>query len=185
MSARHLSATVLLTIAAAGTWYLANSLAQQEIAVTSGSVAGEGFYLRSARVLGTDDSGQLLYSIEAEYAEQFGKDAIEFRNVRIQYSASAGVPWTLAADTAWIGADRRLIELSGNVTAVSNNGFSGRVTEIRTPYLTLAPDTFRAETDQRVQIRIGSRSLTATGMLALLRENKLQLKTNIRGKFVP
>ena len=42
-----------------------------------------------------------------------------------------------------------------------------------------------AETDQRVQIRIGARSLTATGMLASLKDNELQLKSNVSGKFVP
>ena len=57
--------------------------------------------------------------------------------------------------------------------------------EIRTPYLEFDPDNFRAETDSRVQIRIGSRSLTATGMLALLQEDRLELKSNVSGKFVP
>jgi len=36
-----------------------------------------------------------------------------------------------------------------------------------------------------VQIRIGARSLTATGMLASLQENRLELKSNVNGKFVP
>ena len=69
--------------------------------------------------------------------------------------------------------------------AVSNEGFSGQVTEIRAPLLEIDPNQYKAETDSRVQIRIGSRSLTATGMLALLRENRLQLKSNVSGKFVP
>jgi len=47
------------------------------------------------------------------------------------------------------------------------------------------PGSYQAETDSRVQIRIGSRSLTATGMLALLQENRLKLKSNVSGKFVP
>jgi lipopolysaccharide export system protein LptC len=42
-----------------------------------------------------------------------------------------------------------------------------------------------AETDERVQIRIGERSLTATGMLASLKENQLELRSNVSGKFLP
>ena len=61
----------------------------------------------------------------------------------------------------------------------------GQVTEIRAPYLELEPDQSRAETDTRVQIRIGSRSLTATGMLASLRDSRVTLKSNVSGKFVP
>ena len=44
---------------------------------------------------------------------------------------------------------------------------------------------FLAETDERVQIRIGARSLTATGMLASLKDNQVKLKSNVRGKFAP
>ena len=53
------------------------------------------------------------------------------------------------------------------------------------PMLDIDPGAYKAETDTRVQIRIGSRSLTATGMLALLQENRLELKSNVSGKFVP
>jgi LPS export ABC transporter protein LptC len=180
---RILGLTVLATIALAS-GYIARSLSPAEIVDTPGSIIRDGYYLRSARMLGTDEDGKLLYEIEAEYAEQLGDKEIEFRQVRIQYAPPTNVPWTLIADTAIIGEDQRLM-LSGHVIAVSMDGFEGEVTEIRTPYLELTPDTFVAETDERVQIRIGSRSLTATGMLALLQDNRLQLKTNVSGKFVP
>ena len=142
-------------------------------------------YLKSARIFGTAIDGELLYEIEADYAEQIGEDQVEFQNVEINYTTEADVPWTLNADKALIGKDRDVIELVGHVVAVSNEGFSGDVTEIRTPYLELQPDDFRAQTDQRVQIRIGARSITATGMLAMLQSNQLRLNSNVSGKFVP
>ena len=175
----------LLLIAAGGSWYLARTLNHQEAVDNDGNVGHQGFYVRSARILGTNESGDLLYEIEAEYAEQQADDKIEFRNVEINYTTKAAVPWTLKADKALIGDDREVLSLSGHVVAVSNDGFSGHVTEIRTPHLELEPDTFRAETDARVQIRIGTRSITATGMLALLQTSQLQLKSNVSGKFVP
>jgi len=48
-----------------------------------------------------------------------------------------------------------------------------------------AADRYVAETDARVQIRIGARSLTATGMRAALQENRLALLSNVSGKFSP
>ena len=63
--------------------------------------------------------------------------------------------------------------LEGHVIATTTQGPSGQETEIRTPYLELEPNLYRAETESRVQIRIGSRSLTATGMLASLQDNRL------------
>jgi LPS export ABC transporter protein LptC len=106
----------------------------------------------------------------------------------ISYSPSAEVPWTINADLATLNntdPSQTLLHLSGHVIAVSNEGFSGQATELRAPELDIDPNKYMAETDSRVQIRIGSRSLTATGMLALLQDNRLQLKSNVSGKFVP
>ena len=185
MNARNITTFAILLFAASGSWYLASSLKTPEIVETTTDGSGDGFYLKSARILGTDDQGQLLYEIEADYVEQLPNRVIAMKNVRITYAAAANVPWTISADEATINEDQNLLSLSGHVSARSNEGFAGQVSEIRTQQQDLEPTAYRAETDARVQIRIGSRSLTATGMLALLRDNRLQLKSNVKGKFVP
>ena len=185
MNARNILTIAGLLIIAVGTWYMASSNKQDEITKSVADTAFGGYYLRSARILGTDESGKLLYEIQAEYGEQQEDNEIELQNVRIKYSSGADVPWTISADMAMIYDDQDVLRLSGHVVAVSDEGFSGQVTEIRAPLLNIDPNGYKAETDSRVQIRIGSRSLTATGMLALLQENKLNLKSNVSGKFVP
>ena len=185
MNARNILSFVLLLIGAIGTWYLARSLQSDDVEVRKTQMLQNGFYVKSARIFGTAADGQLLYEIEAEYAEQLGEEQVEFQNVEISYTSETGVPWILNADKALIGEDREVIELSGHVVAISSEGFSGDVTEIRTSYLELEPKEFRATTDERVQIRIGARSITATGMLAMLQTNQLQLMSNVSGKFVP
>ena len=107
------------------------------------------------------------------------------QNVRISYADSSAVPWTINADEATISDDQQRVNLRGHVSAISNEGFAGQASEIRTQQLDIEPASYRAETDSRVQIRIGSRSLTATGMLALLQDNRLTLKSNVNGKFIP
>lgn len=188
MSTRNVITLVVLLLAAFGSWYLTSTLQTTEITQSVASAAGDGFYIRSARILGTDDLGQLLYEIEAEYAEQQPGGEVELRNVRISYSPSADVPWTINADFATISntdPHQTRLFLSGHVVAVSNEGFAGQATELRSPDLEIDPNRYIAKTDSRVQIRIGSRSLTATGMLALLQDNRLQLKSDVSGKFVP
>jgi lipopolysaccharide export system protein LptC len=185
VNTRNSFSFAILLIGAIGTWYLARTLQSDEVKVHKTQLLQNGFYLKSARIFGTAIDGQLLYEIEAEYAEQLGAGELEFQNVEISYSSETDVPWILSADKALIGKDRDLIKLSGHVVVTSSEGFSGDVTEIRTPYLELEPDDFRAKTDQRVQVRIGARSITAIGMLAMLQTNQLQLKSNISGKFVP
>ncbi len=185
MTARGAAGFTILVLAAAASWYLSLRLGQPDAGDDARRTFSSGFYLRSARILGMGEDGNLLYEIRAQYAEQKTGQEIVFRDVRINYSPRAAVPWTLHADQAVIGAAQDQVILSGHVRAVSDEGFSGEVTEIRTPYLELAPEAFRAETDARVQIRVGSRSLTATGMLALLEEDRLHLKSNVSGRFVP
>lgn len=170
---------------AIASWYVASVNKTAEITRSISDTTFGGFYLRSARILGTDEDGQLLYEIEAEYGQQLENNEIELQNVRISYSSAANVPWTIKADVAIISDTLDLLRLSGHVVAVSNEGFAGKVTEIRAPLLNIDPSRYKAETDSRVQIRIGSRSLTAIGMLALLQENRLQLKSNVSGRFVP
>ena len=81
--------------------------------------------------------------------------------------------------------DQKFLNLQGDVVATSNEGFSGQVTEIRTAQLEIEPDSYKAETNNRVYLQIGPRRLTGIGMLALLRENRLELKSNVSGQFVP
>lgn len=185
MTVRGMMGFLVLLAAAAGTWYLSQTLRETGIEVTATPASQGGYYLRTARVLGTDADGRLLYEIEADFAQQIPDDRIEFQDVRIRYSPESDIPWVLNADTATVSGNRDRVQLAGHVVATSQTGFSGEVTEIRTAYLEFEPENFKAETDERVQVRIGSRSLTATGMLALLQDNRLSLKSNVSGKFVP
>jgi len=95
MSARGIFGFVALLLAAAGSWYLSGSLGKSEIVETSGNALQDGYYLKSARILGTGSDGHLLYEIEADYAEQLEGADIVFQNVRIRYSQDAQVNWVL------------------------------------------------------------------------------------------
>jgi len=184
MSARSLTLLIILTAAALGSWYLSRSKSGTEVDELPYEAEHRGYYLKTARILGTDTDGSLLYEIEAEAAVQEAQDRIEFTNVRIQYSPASDIPWTVRADAATLREGDPRIALRGHVRAVGRSG-NDQDTEIRTQYLELHPERYVAETDERVQIRIGARSLTATGMLASLNENKIELKSNVRGKIAP
>ena len=184
MSARSIILLVVLTAAALGSWYLARINRGAEIDELPYDAEHRGYYLKLARILGTDADGSLLYEIEADEAVQEAQDRIEFTNVRIRYSPDSAVPWIVHADEATLREGDPRIALRGHVRAVGRTG-DDQDTEIRTQYLELHPERYVAETDERVQVRIGARSLTATGMLASLNENKVELKSNVRGKIAP
>lgn len=185
MSARNILLLAVLGVAAIISWFLARPIVDEPAAAAPYDPLHQGYYLRSARIFGTGPDGSALYEILAAYAEQEDDDRISFSDVRISYSPESDVPWTVNADSATISQNERLVTLRGHVRALSSEGFSGNDTEIRTQYLELDPEAYIAETPERVQIRIGQRSLTATGMLASLKENRLELRSNVSGKFVP
>jgi lipopolysaccharide export system protein LptC len=185
VNARSIALTIALTIAALGSWYLARLDRLDDADEGPQDNTHRGYYLKSARILGTGPDGELLYEIIAARAEQQDDTRIEFTDVIINYSPDSDVPWTVNADTALVDQDEPRLMLTGHVRATSNEGFAGRNTEIRTEVLELDPENFVAETNERVQIRIGERSLTATGMLASLKENQLELRSNVSGKFLP
>ena len=183
MSPRIITVIVLMSAGAIGSWYLARSNAPSVDAEMPYDSVNRGYYLKQARILGTGVNGSLLYEIEAEHAEQQMDDRIEFTDVRIRYSPESSVPWIVNADAATLKNDNPKIALRGHVQVINSGGESD--TEIRTQYLELDPERFIAETDERVQIRFGERSLTATGMLASLNDDKIELKSNVRGKIAP
>ena len=185
MSPRIIVTIAVLTAAAFASWYLSRPKPGDDTDALPVDPVHLGFYLKSARILGTGPDGTPLYEIHADHAEQKEDGRIEFTGVRIDYSPESDIPWTVDADAATILLNAQRVQLRGHVRAISNEGLSGDGTEIRTQYLELDPEEYVAETDERVQIRIGERSLTATGMLASLHDNHLTLKSNVSGKFAP
>jgi len=185
IGSRTTALLVFLGAAAIGSWYLARDDRGGKTSDVPYEHVHRGYYLKSARILGTADNGTLLYAIEADHAEQRADRRIDFTEVRIRYSPDSNIPWTVNADAATLSEGSPRIVLRGHVRATSNGPVDEDETEIRTQYLELDPERFVAETDERVQIRIGARSLTATGMLASLRDNTIELKSNIRGKIAP
>ena len=185
MSARYVLLLTLLIAGAAGSWYAARQSAETSEGQALDLADHRGYYLEAARILGTGSDGALLYEINAARAEQRSDNRIEFSEVRIEYSPASDVPWTIRADMATLYPDRKRVLLQGHVVALSERGFSGDETEIRAPALELDPENYVAETDERVQVRIGARSLTGTGMRASLNENRMELKSNVSGRFIP
>ena len=185
MNTRTILLLVLLLGAALGSWYLARSKAPAYNGELPFASVHRGYYLKQARILGTAADGTLLYEIEADHAEQQEDDRIEFTTVRIRYSPESDVPWVVNADQATLREGAPRITLSGHVKILNSGETEDEDTEIRTQFLELDPDKFIAQTDQRVQIRFGARSVTATGMLASLNDDRIELKSNVRGKIAP
>jgi lipopolysaccharide export system protein LptC len=183
---RGVLALLLLAAAAVGTWLLSLRGTEEVPQAADPSTIVSGYYMRDATVTGTAEDGDVLYRLhaaEATQAEDGGP--VQLSEVTVRYSPEATVPWSLTAASGVLEPASRKIVLSGNVRAVSEPDDNGEVTELTTARLEFDPRAKTASTEERVTIRIGEQSLSATGMLAFLQEDRVELKSNVSGKFMP
>ena len=145
-----------------------------------------GYYLRDAKILGTDGDGKPLYWIRAASAEeQPNEKHLILKNVTAQYNFSDNTPWVLKASRGEVPDNASYLNLSGDVQLATKTRQGVSPTIIQTIELHLEPENFIAETTAPVSIFIGSHRLEAVGFRADLRTNQLTLKSNVHGQFRP
>jgi LPS export ABC transporter protein LptC len=143
------------------------------------------YYLESAVLTGTAPDGTVLYTIRTRRAQQVSdSNSIELVDINMDYGAPRGLPWKVSAERGRIPHDARVIQLEGNVVAVSGENHPNQ-TVINTERLDIEPDTMRASTKNRVTLVFDNRRLNATGMVADFETNNLKLLSNVNGKFTP
>lgn len=184
MTLRTALLIALLTAAAILSYFLGGGDNARPSAPAATENNYPGYYIVGATVRGIGSDGQYLYSLTANEAIQTASgDGIDLNEVKLNYTGDAAIPWTLNAAHGAISADGRTVRLSGGVTAVSTD--DGVVTALETESLELEPERYTAKTDDRVTLRVGSQTLSATGVLAFLNEDRIEFHSNVSGKFLP
>ena len=94
------------------------------------------------------------------------------------------VSWSLTSDVASKFSENEFLFLEGDVTAKSGRSLVNQ-TIIYSDQLELNPSEYIVKTNKEVKIKLGNHNLTATGMLATLNKDKLELQSQINGTFLP
>lgn len=185
---RNALLTALLLVAVAGTWYLGHLGRQMPAPQAGDAVLELGYYLRNAVLLGTNDEGQVVYRISAarvaadgEEADEDGRLALE--TVTIDYRDDQDVAWQISAGRAAAARDADVLELRGGVRVQSTAARDGPETVIEAEQLSLEPERYLARTPGEVTVNIGAHRLSATGLTADLRDDRLELESRVHGQF--
>jgi lipopolysaccharide export system protein LptC len=145
---------------------------------------GIGYYVNDATLTGTDDDGHILYRVKALTVQQTPVDgSVNLQSVTVDYDPAKDVPWNLRADTGRIPPGGKMIELSGNVVAATREADSPAAT-IRTDFLEFDPGTNVASTDRKVVIEYAGSTVHATGLRAMLRQDRLELLSDVTGQYI-
>jgi LPS export ABC transporter protein LptC len=168
---------ILSAFIVSGAWKEGSKPARAELSLA--------YYLDQAELTGTGPDGKMLFQVWTRRAAQsLGDSSIQMDEVRMVYGPPTALPWELNANTGRIPADASIIELRGDVVAVSA-AEGTQATVIRTQRLDINPTTRQANTAHKVTLEFDGRIINATGMRANFETNELQLLSNVNGKFLP
>jgi lipopolysaccharide export system protein LptC len=183
---RNLILVVLLGAAAAASWWWSRPAPVQEPPPRASANEDLGYYLRGARMLGTDESGRVAYRIFADRLdEQPGEERLLLERVQIDYHPPDQMPWVITAGSGSATRDHSELALAGGVE-IHSQPTDGRVpVHITTATLRFLPMTSLVETDQRVVVNAGSWHVEGTGLRTLLKADRMELESDVHGQFAP
>jgi LPS export ABC transporter protein LptC len=182
---RNTVVMLVLAILAAATWVATwPRQAPDAPAGTGADTRPLGYYVRGARLLGTDEEGRVLYRINAENFDELpDEQRLQLTGVDIEYLPADGTAWTLSATSASAPKDASLLDLVGTVEVSSTPTDGSKPLTILTEKLRFSPDTSSAESDEAVQIRVGDWRLDGVGLRMHLKGDSLELESQVHGTF--
>jgi LPS export ABC transporter protein LptC len=184
LSLRSSIGVLILAAAAIATWLASRHAVAPRADSGNTRRAPLGYYLRDAVLLGTDAEGKIFYRVHAGLAEQQpDKEGLALSDVRVDYQDTEHVQWKLSAEHASAENDDSSLDLTGHVRLTNEPGGDGPGTVIETDALRLEPRRFVALSEAPVRISIGNIVLTATGLKAHLKDDTLELESQVHGQF--
>ena len=176
----------LAALAALSGW-LQQTEEQAAPARASGERHDPDFYLKDFTLTTMDKSGAPRNRLESPYMVHYTDDDIsEVTTPRMQVFRKDAPPWQIDAGSGVILSEGKTVLLRDGVVIRQNNPQSGQHTTLRTPDLTVTPDSETAQTVSPVNFTdsVGN-VVDAVGMRANFKDERLELLSQVRGKYVP
>ncbi|HET7923028.1 MAG TPA: LPS export ABC transporter periplasmic protein LptC [Gammaproteobacteria bacterium] len=186
MNLRLLLLVLLLGLVAAATWWLAGHITPPGEGAAAPATHQPDYYFTDATVTTLDQQGHRAAQMSAPRIEHHpDDDSSEVFAPRLAYFAAGDPPWHGQADHALLPRGGRLLNLDGHVEMRRPAAGKGAPLVIRTATLSVNLDTNIGNTADPVSITQGSTRMTAVGMIAYFKDNRLVLQNNVRGHYVP
>jgi LPS export ABC transporter protein LptC len=175
---------VVLAAFAVATWLYGRVPATAPHAAPVENAQPLGYYLRAARMLGTDEQGRIAYRIMADNLEELpDQQLLKLDGVRIEYTPADADRWEISAVAGSAPKDASELSLRGNVTLRSEPRDGGKPIVIAAETLRFVPDSSSAESETPVTIRVGDWHVEAGRLRTHLKGDVMELESNVHGKF--
>ena len=174
---------LLLLLSAAASWWFVSSL---EIKTPDSPIAVDtnpDYFMQGVRTTVMNEAGGPRQELYAQYLAYFKNDnRTELTKPNLTVHRTDGSVWTVTADSGTVFDDKRTIYLKGSVL-IKQPGRSKLVIEAQD--MTIYPDKHTAKTDKPVKISSQESTVSANGMYADLKLQRLRLDRSVRGTYVP
>lgn len=182
LSSGRIAFVVLAALAAASWWINQRDGQEPQLAERPPPV---GFFMTEAEITTPGADGLPRYRLIADEIRQASLDGPTLlREVRVQYNMYSPSPWLLTAPEGVLSADQSRLDLWGGVEVIGETAGQGR-TSLETEELEINTEAHIASTAAPVALSLGVQQLNGVGMIAYLLEERLQLQSEVHGRFLP
>ncbi|HKT71468.1 MAG TPA: LPS export ABC transporter periplasmic protein LptC [Steroidobacteraceae bacterium] len=144
-----------------------------------------GYSARQARLTETGPDGTPIYTMDADAIRQHPGEGVEADQVRLTFRDTEGNLWHARADRGELGQDTNKVDLAGNVVVSGIVPDGSDDAQILTQALQVDMPGAVVQTHDPVVLLWGGQEIKARGLVARLKERRVQLESSIHGTFSP
>ncbi|WP_444915729.1 LPS export ABC transporter periplasmic protein LptC [Microbulbifer sp. TRSA007] len=140
--------------------------------------------IKGAETRRFDQAGNLAYRVDAEQITYFQfkrRDRANLKEPRMLFYTDDQPKWATRSKRGVAFNRGKRIVLSGDVQIDELPGPNG--IQLETPRITIFPDREFAETDKVVTISSGPNRTEGTGMRAYLKENRMEILSDVKSSY--
>ena len=146
--------------------------------------AQPGYYLNQATIIETGKDGNPRLKLQAARINQNMTDnSITLQQVMVNYRSEDATPWILTADQGQLPASAKIVHFTGNVFIRTEDERLLRP-EIRTAELSIDTENYLATAPGEVDFVMDEQKLSGIGLKYDMKRQKLQLNSQVHGKFL-
>ena len=152
---------------------------------TAGAAAHDpGYSSEQARLVQTGADGLPVYTLDAAQIQQLpDQGKVELQQVQMGFRDVNGNEWRGRAAHGELEQNSGVVQLDGNVHIAGLLPGTKDMAEITTQHLTFDTRSQVVSTSDPVTLVMSGRELDATGLVASLKERRLQLESAVHGTF--
>jgi lipopolysaccharide export system protein LptC len=145
-----------------------------------------GYSAKQARLIQTGTDGQPLYTLDAAQVQQQPEQGIvNMQQVVLGFKDAAGDQWTARAARGQLAQNSGIVQLEGAVHVTGIVPGTEEPADITSEHLAFDTNSQVVTTRDPVTLLMSGRKLDAQGMVANLKERRVQLESAVHGTYSP